>query len=218
MLKNNKVDMIQGTASFVDKSTISVLSSDGETRLITATNILVAVGGSPAMPKIPGAEHCISSDGFFALSTQPKSVAVIGGGYIGVELAGVFNSLGTETHLFTRGPRQLPQFDTLVVDTLLSEMKKQSLHYHPNQQPTDVIKAADGTLTIKMANGESFGPYNQIVMATGRKPLVGPLNLEKANVKLDGKGFIAVDEFQCTSSDSVYALGDVCGTCAAYFF
>ena len=174
---------------------------------LTADNIMIAVGGRPSIPQIPGGEHCISSDGFFALDKQPKSVAVVGGGYIGVELAGVFKALGTDTHLFTRAAKPLKEFDGMIVDALMAEMKKQELLHIPNQEPASVEKGGDGRLMIKTTTGERFGPYDQVVMAVGRRPLVEPLQLDRAGVKLDKKGFIAVDAFQATSVEGVFALG-----------
>lgn len=157
LLTGSKVDYVVGAASFNGPKSVVV-----EGKTYTAENILIAVGGKPAMPNIPGVEHCISSDGFFALDTQPKRVAVVGGGYIGVELAGVFHGLGTETHLFTRAARPLKGFDTMIVDTLLSEMKKQKLTYHPNCSPESVKKGSDGTLSFIDNNGLQHGPFDQV--------------------------------------------------------
>ena len=170
-LANSKVDIIDGYGHFTGAKSVTV----GE-KTYTADHICIAVGGRPTMPSIPGVEHCISSDGFFALETQPKSVAVIGGGYVGVELAGVFHGLGTHTDLFIRGDKPLKEFDSLIVETLLKEMKKQGLGFNPNQAPESVRKHTDGTLFMTCAGGKEFGPYDQILFATGREPLVGKLN------------------------------------------
>jgi glutathione reductase (NADPH) len=158
-LEGSKVTTLDGMAAFSGLNSVTV---SGQT--YTADHILIAVGGKPFLPpQLKGVEHCISSDGFFRLDAQPKTVAVIGGGYIGVELAGVFHGLGTATQLFTRGARPLAGFDDIVVDTLLSEMKKQGLTYNNNQSPTEVVKNADGTLTITTQSGESFGPFDQVL-------------------------------------------------------
>lgn len=206
LLGNSKVTVFDGTASFGSKTNEIVVND----KTLTADHILIAVGGKPTIPNLPGAEYCISSDGFFALEKQPSRVAVIGGGYIGVELAGVLNSLGSHTELFTRGPRPLSGFDDLIVDTLLKEMKKQGLIYNNNQSPKEIVKGDDGMLTIKTASGESFGPFEQVLMATGRVPNIEPLKLPK-EVELEKRGYIKVDEYQCTTTKGVYALGDVCG-------
>ena len=205
-LKNSGVDMISGTAEFTGENSVSVNGRD----TYTADKILIAVGGRPWSPNIPGVEHTITSDGFFALEQQPKKVAVIGGGYIGVELAGVFNALGSETHIFTRAPKVLKEFDSFIVEALMREMVKQNLMHHSGMQPSEFIKGSDGKVSIKMENGESHGPFDAVLMAVGRKPLVEPLSLDKAGVVLDKKGFIQVNEFQETSTSNIYALGDVC--------
>lgn len=204
-LANNKIDVISGSASFVGPNEVKV----GGT-VYSASNILIAVGGEPFMPAVPGIEHCISSDGFFALETQPKRVAVIGTGYIGVELAGVFQGLGSQTELFSRDTRPLSSFDTSITDMLLVEMKKQGMTFHPQTAPTAVTKEADGSLTVK-AGDKTFGPFDQVLWAVGRKPLLGALGLTASGVQLDGKGFIDVNARQETSVPGVFAVGDVCG-------
>jgi glutathione reductase (NADPH) len=203
---NNGVEVIAGYGSFKDSKTVTVNGKD-----YTADNILIAVGGTPRMPDIPGVEHCINSNGFFLLDNQPKKVAVIGAGYIGVELAGVFQALGTQTEIFTRGDKILRGFDDYIVDELLTEMGKQGLVHHGNASPASVSKNADGSLNLKTTSGESYGPFDEILFATGRKPLVEKLGLDAAGIKTDNKGYIEADSFQETSAEGVYALGDVCG-------
>lgn len=167
-LANSKIEVIDGYGTFSGAKSVTV----GD-RVLTADHICIAVGGRPTMPNIPGIEHCISSDGFFSLETQPKSVAVIGGGYVGVELAGVFHGLGTHTDLFVRADIPLKDFDSLIVETLLKEMKKQGLGFNPRQSPTSVRKDANGQLFMLTESGKEFGPYDQILFATGREPLIG---------------------------------------------
>ena len=167
-LANSNIEIINGFGSFSGPNEVTV----GKEKF-TADHILIAVGGKPFMPNIPGIEHCISSDGFFGLENQPKSVAVIGGGYIGVELAGVFHHLGTKTDWFVRENRPLKSFDTLIVDTLLSEMKKQGMSLQCYQTPTEIRKNADKSLTMLTVGGQEWGPYDQILFATGRQPLTG---------------------------------------------
>jgi glutathione reductase (NADPH) len=205
MMANNKIHVFEGEGVFSGPNEVTV-----KDQKLTATNIVIAVGGRPAIPKIPGAEYGISSDGFFKLSSQPKSVAVIGGGYIGVELAGVFQALGTRTSLFTSGATPLATFDSLVVSTLMSEMKKQGIEHVPNALTKGIVKNADGSLTLQTEAG-SYGPFECVLFATGRTPLVDGLGLPAAGVKTDKSGFIQVDEYQQTSTKGVFALGDVCG-------
>lgn len=205
MMANNKIQVFEGAGVFSGPNEVTV-----KDQKLTATNILIAVGGRPAVPKIPGAEYGISSDGFFQLKAQPKSVAVIGGGYIGVELAGVFQALGTRTSLFTQSATPLASFDSLVVSTLMSEMKKQGIEHVPNAYTQSIVKNADGSLTVQTTTG-SHGPYECVLFATGRSPLTEGLGLSAAGVKTDKSGFIEVDDFQQTSTPGVFAVGDVCG-------
>ncbi len=205
MLTNNKVTIYEGKASFTGSKEVEING-----KKVTADNIVIAVGGKPSVPKLPGSEYCISSDGFFKLDKQPKSVAVIGGGYIGVELAGVFQGLGTKTSLFTLQATPLPSFDPLIVTTLISEMKKQGISFYPNTVTKEITKNSDNTLSLITENG-TYGPFESILFATGRVPLTEGLGLEKAGIKLDSKGFIQVDEYQQTSTSKVFAIGDVCG-------
>lgn len=204
-LEGSKVTRVNGFGAFVDAHTIAVSGTQ-----YTGAHVLIATGGKPAMPAIPGVEHCISSDGFFALEQQPAAVAVVGGGYIGVELAGVFHGLGTDTRLFTRAAQPLRGFDAAIRTALVTEMTRLGLKYSPNEDIHSISKAADGRLVMKTTSGEQ-GPFDQIVFATGRVPLVDGLNLPAAGVSLNDNGYIAVDEYQNTSASGVYALGDVCG-------
>jgi glutathione reductase (NADPH) len=203
---NSNIDLFSGFGKFVDDKSVEV---DG--KVLTADNILIAVGGKPFVPDIPGKEHGITSDGFFELESQPKSVAVIGGGYIGVELGGVFHGLGTHVELFTRSEKPLPGFDSLIVDTLMSEMKKSGLVLHGNSDATAIEKGDDGMLTLVTKDGEKHGPFEQVLFAAGRVPLIENLGLDKTNVKTNGRGFIEADDFQETGVKGLYALGDVCG-------
>ena len=162
MLESSNITLVPGQAVFSGPNSVNV---DGKP--YTAENILIAVGGQPSLPTstdLPGVEHCISSDAFFALESQPRAVAVIGAGYIGVELAGVFNALGSTTDLFTRRETLLSaQFDDMVVNALAVEMKKRGVRHVPNQVVAQVIKdPTDGTLTLLTLSGQKFGPYDQV--------------------------------------------------------
>lgn len=124
---NDKVDYHKGWGSFVDKNTIKITENSGESYQITAKKIVIAVGGRPTIPsddEIPGASHGINSDGFFAIEEQPKRVAVVGAGYIAVELAGVFHTLGTETHVLIRHEKVLRTFDPMLQDVITGYMGK----------------------------------------------------------------------------------------------
>ncbi|MGP7734361.1 glutathione-disulfide reductase [Oceanimonas smirnovii] len=205
VLGNNKVTVIKGFACFKNANTVEV---NGEE--YTADHILIATGGEPIIPHIPGAEHGIDSNGFFELTEQPKRVAVVGAGYIAVELAGVLHGLGSETHLLVRKHAPLRNFDPLLTDTLVEVMAADGPTLHTHSVPQSVEKHSDGSLTLTLENGESL-TVDCLIWAIGRRPLTGSLNLESAGVELDDKGYIKVDEYQNTSAPGVYAVGDNIG-------
>ncbi|MBE0369678.1 glutathione-disulfide reductase [Pseudoalteromonas aurantia] len=202
-LAKNGVTVINGFAKFIDNKTVEV---DGEQ--YTADHICIAVGGRPSVPNIPGAEHGIDSNGFFELNKQPRSVAVIGAGYIAVELAGVLHSLGTDTHLFVRKHAPLRSFDPLIVETLTEVMEKEGPTLHTNSTPKEITKEADGSVTLHLENGESHN-VEQLIWAIGREPVTDLINLQATDVDTNQRGFIKVDEYQNTSVSGIYALGDI---------
>ncbi len=202
----NDVTLINGFAKFVDKNTVEV---NGE--LITADHITIATGGRPSIPEIEGAEYGIDSDGFFALAEQPKSVAVVGAGYIAVELAGVFHALGTDSHLLVRKEKPLRAFDNMLSETLVEQMAKHGPTLHNHSSPERIEKLADGNLMVHLTNGKTIGPVEKLVWAIGREPAVDNINLELAGVALDDKGFIKTDKYQNTNVDGIYAVGDNTG-------
>ncbi|MEI6893711.1 MAG: glutathione-disulfide reductase [Colwellia sp.] len=202
----NDVTVIKGFATFVDKNTVAV---NGE--LITADHITIATGGRPTMPEIEGAEYGIDSDGFFALTEQPKSVAVIGAGYIAVELAGVFHALGTKAHLVVRKEKPLRGFDDMLSDTLVAQMAKHGPILHTHSVPERVEKLSDNTLVVHLANGKSIGPVDALVWAIGREPATDNLNLAATGVATNERGFIVTDKYQNTNVNGIYAVGDNTG-------
>jgi glutathione reductase (NADPH) len=165
--------------------------------VIEGKHILIATGGRPLVPDIPGAEYGITSDGFFELEHQPKKVAVAGAGYIAVELASVLNGLGSDTSLFTRHATFLRPFDPIIASTLADEMTAAGVSLHTDVGAiTKVVKEADGTLTISTKTGLELGGFNALVWAIGRMPSTVELGLDTTGVKLDEFGYITVDEFQ----------------------
>lgn len=202
--KRNGVDLIEGRAHFVDSHTVSV---NGE--LIRAKHIVIATGAHPSIPTIPGAELGGSSDDVFAWEQLPDSVAILGAGYIAVELAGVLHALGVKTDLFVRRDRPLRTFDSYIVEGLVNEMEKTGLPLHTHKVPVKLEETEQG-ITIHFEDGSSH-TASQVIWATGRRPNVDGLELEKAGVTLNQRGFIQVDEYQNTVVDSIYALGDVTG-------
>jgi len=202
----NDVTVIQGFAKFVDKNTVDV---DGT--LYTADHITIATGGRPSIPTIEGAEFGIDSDGFFALTEQPKSVAVIGAGYIAVELAGVFHGLGTQTHLLVRNEKPLRAFDEMLSSTLVEQMAKHGPTLHNHSTPERIEKLANGHLVVHLTNGQTIGPVEKLVWAIGREPATNNINLDLAGVELDDRGFIVTDKYQNTNVKGIYAVGDNTG-------
>ncbi|WNN48722.1 glutathione-disulfide reductase [Siccibacter colletis] len=204
-LSKNRVDVIRGFARFVDAHTVEV---NGET--ITADHILIATGGRPSHPDIPGAEYGIDSDGFFELPALPKRVAVVGAGYIAVELAGVVNALGAETHLFVRKHSPLRSFDPMLSETLKEVMMAEGPTLQTEATPKSVVKNSDGSLTLTLEDDRSF-TVDCLVWAIGREPATDTFNLDVTGVKTNEKGYIVVDKFQNTNVPGIYAVGDNTG-------
>ena len=202
---SNGVERVYEYARFVDPHTVEVA---GER--YTAPHILIATGGHALYPNIPGSEYGITSDGFFELDEVPKRTAVIGAGYIAVEVAGVLNALGSDTHLFVRKDRPLRTFDKDIVDVLVDEMAKSGPTLHTHANVTEVVKNADDSLTISFDNGETI-TVDCLIWAIGRAANTYGFGLEKTGVKLTEKGRIYSDEFENTSVPGIYALGDVTG-------
>ncbi|WP_341488980.1 glutathione-disulfide reductase [Photobacterium damselae subsp. damselae] len=203
VLGNNKIEVINGFAQFVDAKTVEV---DGEH--YTADHILIAVGGRPSIPAIPGAVHGIDSNGFFELKEQPKRAAVVGAGYIAVEIAGVLNGLGTDTHLLVRKESPLRSFDPMIIETLTEVMAAEGPTLHTHSVPKEVVKEEDGTVTLYFENGESHNT-DILIWAIGREPTTDAINLAAAGVETNNRGFIKVDEFQQTNVEGIYCVGDI---------
>ena len=202
---SNGVERVYEYAKFVDPHTVEVA---GER--YTAPHILIATGGHALYPNIPGSEYGITSDGFFELDEVPKRTAVIGGGYIAVEVAGVLNALGSDTHLFVRKDRPLRTFDKDIIDVLVNEMAKSGPTLHTYANATEVMKNADDSLTISFDNGETV-TVDCLIWAIGRAANTSGFGLEKTGVELTERGNIYSDAFENTSVPGIYALGDVTG-------
>ncbi|GAB2686981.1 glutathione-disulfide reductase [Aliiglaciecola aliphaticivorans] len=203
--EKNGVTLISGFATFVDKNTVEVNGKH-----YTADHILIATGGRPTIPNIPGAELGIDSNGFFELNEQPKRAVVIGAGYIAVELAGVMHALGTKTDLAVRKHAPLRNFDTMLSETLVELMAQDGPTLHTHATPTQVVKNADNSLTIEFENGTKI-ETDCVVWAIGREPANDKIGLENTGVELTDRGYIKVDKFQNTNVDGIYAVGDNIG-------
>ncbi|WP_406812536.1 glutathione-disulfide reductase [Histophilus somni] len=208
VLAKNNVDVLNGFAKFFDAKTIEVSYANGEKEVVTADHILIATGGRPSRPTIPGAEYGIDSDGFFALTELPKRIAVVGAGYIAVELAGVVNSLGAETHLFVRRQTPIRSFDPLIIETLVEVMKQDGIQLHTQAIPQEIIKNADNSLTIKLEDGRTQD-VDCLIWAIGREPATDVINLASTGVETNERGFIKVDKYQNTNVEGIYAVGDI---------
>ncbi|MEN1970865.1 glutathione-disulfide reductase [Luteimonas sp. MJ204] len=181
---------------------------------VRAAHIVIATGGRPVRPGIPGAELGIDSDGFFKLSEAPRRVAIIGGGYVGVELAGVMQALGSHVELFVRGQGLLKGFDHEVIERLQGNLHQSGVALHMGY-PLAALEAGEaGGVRLREEGGEAGEPFDVVILATGRRPNTDDLGLHAAGVATDDRGYIRVDGFQSTGADGVYAVGDVTGRLA----
>jgi glutathione reductase (NADPH) len=204
-LADSNIDEITGYARFVDDHTLEV---DGER--YQANHIVIAPGSYAVVPDIEGADLGITSDGFFGLLEQPRRVAVVGSGYIAVELAGMLNAVGTEVTMFLRGEHLLRKFDPMLRESLMEEMLEDGVNIISSSQIDRIERADDGTLNLHCkANGQVQGGFDQLIWAIGRNPSSSQLGLESTAIATDAQGYIKVDEFQNTQVSGVYALGDV---------
>src|ERR1700679_1968035 len=197
------VSYVRGAARFVDAHTVDVNG-----RRLSARHIVIATGGRPSLPDIPGAHLGISSDGFFDLETRPKRVAVVGSGYIACELAASFQELGSQVEQFIRKDRVLTNFDVMLGKSLMREVRARGMIVQERAIPAAVHESS-GKKTLVAEDGREFAGFDCVLWAIGRDANVAGLNLEAAGVALDDSGFIVTDGFQNTSAAGVYAIGDV---------
>lgn len=209
VLKNAGVKVIEATGTLSGPNSISVKeTSTGQTKELTAKNILIAVGGWPFKPDIPGIEHAITSNEIFYLEEQPKRMVVVGGGFIALEFASIMDGLGSDVTLMYRGDLFLRGFDMDMRNHLKEEMENNSgIDLKFNTDVKEIRKIDDGSLVVVDLDGNEI-ECDQILYATGRKGKIDGLNLESAGVKTEGS-FIPVDDYSRTNVPSVYAVGDV---------
>lgn len=176
---------------------------------LCASSLLIATGGRPHRPRIPGAELGIDSDGFFHLCAAPERVAIVGGGYIAVELAGVLQSLGSHVEVFVRRHRLLDSFDEDLVLQLLEDLRQHGIHCHFDYTLSSIRRDAREGLVLRNADGHDTAAFDEVILATGRSPNSVDIGLEHVGVDVDAKGRIVVDARQATRIPGVYAIGDV---------
>ncbi|MBX2868941.1 MAG: glutathione-disulfide reductase [Acidiferrobacterales bacterium] len=203
-LANSNVEVIHGTGRFVSDHVVEVNGDQ-----FTAPHILIATGGQPTVPDVPGAELGITSDGFFELAALPRKALVIGAGYIATELAGVLHGLGSEVTMLLRKDLLLRSFDHTIHTLLMEEMESSGIRILKKVQLSRLLQHADGTLGFEQSAGDDEGGFDCIIWAIGRHTKVSDLNLENTDIDLDNAGFVVVDKFQNTAVKGVYALGDV---------
>jgi glutathione reductase (NADPH) len=200
------VDEIEGEASFVDPHTIAVNGKH-----YSARHIAIATGTVPHCPDVPGVEHAITSDGFFALEQQPARVVIAGSGYIAVELAGVLNGLGSKVTLYLRKQHVLGEFDSLLKDTLFAELGKCGVELRTQCEITRIERDSSGKISIEDNQGVGMQDLDQVIYAIGREPDLDELKLENAAIKKTDRGYIETDLYQQTNQPHIFALGDITG-------
>ncbi len=204
-LAGKKVEYVVGRASFLDAGTV-----EANGRRFSAPNILIATGGKPALPMLPGAELGISSDGVFDLDRRPSRIAVVGSGYIACEFAGVFASLGSEVQLFIRKSQVLGSFDPMLGKELMREMRKSGIAIQEQVIPRALLKE-EGGITLLSSEEQRFQGFDCVLWAVGRCSDHHGLGLNRAGVHVDAQDFILTDAYQATNVPGIYAVGDVAG-------
>ncbi|MDE2219872.1 MAG: glutathione-disulfide reductase [Gammaproteobacteria bacterium] len=176
-----------------------------------APHIVLATGSHPMVPAIAGAELGITSDGFFELAARPAGVAIIGSGYIAMELAGVFSALGSHTTIVARGAGLLRHFEPFLGEQLRATMRDEGVDIVTGATPAALAREPAGTLRVALADGRQLGPFDCVLWATGRNATGSGLGLEHLRVMRDADGFVRTDAFQETNVSGLYAIGDVTG-------
>lgn len=205
-LADSNVDLIRGFGRFVDAHTVEV---DGAR--YSAAHIVIATGGRPSVPDLPGAGLGITSDGFFDLTECPSRVVVVGSGYIAVELAGMFNALGADVTMLLRGEVLLRPFDAMLRESLMAAMLASGINILPNTRMQAMERLEDGALHIRCDGCHAGLQADVLLWAVGREPRTDDLNLAAAGVPVGADGMIPTDEFQNTPVPGIYAIGDITG-------
>ena len=216
-LELDDIKIFQGHGRFADRHKIEVVNSgnvDSDTQTIEGRHSLIATGGRPMIPDIPGAEHGITSDGFFDLEQLPKRVVVVGAGYIAVELAGVLNKLGSEVTMILRKETFLRSFDASLRETLMEEMMDAGVNILSCTHMNRIEKQENGHLHIISSHSEDIRDIDCLVWAIGRTSNTQDIGLDKAGINTTEAGFIETDDQQNTAVKGIYAVGDITGRAA----
>ncbi len=208
MLDGSGVEYLVDAARFVDAHTVAVGGQE-----YSAERIVIATGGRPIVPDVPGAALGITSDGFFELDERPERVLVVGSGYVAVELAGVFSGLGTDTQLLVRKQSIVRDFDAMLGSELMKAMRESGIAVETGVIPASLVSEADA-LVLHAEDGRTFGPVDCVLWAIGRAPNTKGLAPGNAGVIVDDRGFVPVDDYQQTNVEHIHALGDVTGRAA----
>src|SRR5215470_49752 len=205
-LAGNGVEVIRGNARFVGPKTVEV---NGEH--VSGKHVVIASGGHPIVPDLPGAGLGITSDGFFELEQRPDRVAIVGAGYVAAEFAGVLHALGAEVTLVLRREQLLMSFDVMLRDTLMQHLRTDAVEFFTSTQIVGLARDAGGRLELRSASGTRLGGFDTVIWAVGRSPGTAELDLPATGVACDEFGFVRTDDYQETNVPGIYALGDVCG-------
>jgi glutathione reductase (NADPH) len=205
-LEHRGVTLLRARATLTAQHTVT--AGDSEYR---APHIVLATGGHPVVPSIPGAAHGITSDGFFELAERPESIAIVGSGYVAVELAGVFSALGSRLSMVLRGDQLIKSFEPFLGEHLRDTMREDGVEIVTKAVPTALSRDAAGKLTLEVADGRRLGSFDCVLWAISRIAAVSGLGLEHLHVARDTAGFVHTDAYQETNVPGLYAIGDVTG-------
>lgn len=205
LLDNAGVELYQGRATIIDPHRVEVNGKQ-----YNCKNILIATGGTPFVPEFLGSDLVITSNEAFFLDKLPERIVIVGGGYIAIEFAGIFNGLGVETHLIYRGELFLRGFDQELREILKEEIEKQGVILHFLTEIESIKSLSTDTYSATFNNGNTL-EVGLVMYATGRKPNIEGLGLEHTQVKTKDNGTVIVDDYFQTAEPSIYALGDVIG-------
>jgi glutathione reductase (NADPH) len=203
-LERRGVALVRGLASLTSAQSVRVGG-----REISAEGVVLATGGRPLIPQLPGATLGITSDDFFELPARPERVGIVGAGYVAAELGGIFSALGTRTTIVLRHDCMVRHFDRMLGESLLTIMRDEGFDIVTHALPRELRRNAEGALELALVDGRVLGPFDSLIWAVGRAPSTLELGLDALGVRLDDCGHVVTDPYQNTSVEHLYAIGDV---------